>query len=288
MAQNAVSSDTLAATPAITADSVATVEVPGPEGGVGVPQRWIYTSQVEPTLPAEDAWWQSFGDPALTKLIQIGERNNYNLSAALHRISMSRMLLKEATAGYFPTISLSAGWTAMQQSARTSSRFMETAETDYFSVGADMSWEIDLFGRVKAQQKVRKAQIKASRADYAGTQLSVAANIAKAYFTLRMYQEELATARAQNASQDHIYQIAETRKEVGLNSGLDVAQARQVVLTTEASIPNLEAMIETSINSLALLTLKNNWGRHIIGYVRNIRFFHLTRYSHPGHCVKII
>lgn len=93
MAQNAVPSDTLAATPAITTDSVATVEVPGPEGGVGVPQRWIYTSQVEPTLPAEDAWWQSFGDPALTKLIQIGERNNYNLSAALHRISMSRMLL---------------------------------------------------------------------------------------------------------------------------------------------------------------------------------------------------
>lgn len=239
-------------TTAVAIDSV--VRAGGtPAGAVPVPGRWIYTPQVEPVLPADDAWWQSFGDPLLTRLIAEGQKNNFNISAAMHRIAMNRQLWKEAGAAYYPTVGVSAGWTAMQQSARTSSLYRETAETDYLSIGAQLTWEIDLFGRVKENQKQRKAAVNASRADYAGVQLSVAANIAKAYFTLRMYQAELATALEQDSSQQHILQITETRRDVGLASGLDVAQARQVMATTKSSIPGLQAMVQTSLNSLALL-----------------------------------
>ena len=219
-----------------------------------VPQRWLYTPQVEPVLPSDDSWWLTFNDSTLTRLIALGQKNNYDISAAMHRVAMNRQLWKEAGAAYFPTVSLSAGWTAMQQSSRTTSMYRETSETDYFSVGADMSWEIDLFGRVQARRSQSKAGVNASRADYAGVQLSVAANIAKAYFTLLMYKAELATAVAQDSSQMHILRIAEARRDAGLASGLDVAQARQVMITTEASIPGLEAMVQTSLNSLALLT----------------------------------
>lgn len=241
--------------PPLTADSVAEIAVPGaPKGARGVPGRWLYTTDIRATLPADDAWWQTFEDPTLTRLIQLGQKNNYNISAALHRIAMNRQLWKEAGAAYFPTVNLSAGWTAMQQSSRTTSAYRQTSETDYFTLGADMSWEIDLFGRIRERRKQAKAAVNASRADFAGVQLSVAANIAKAYFTLRMYQAQLATAVAQDSSQLHILKIAEARKDVGLASRLDVAQARQVMITTESTVPALEAMVQTSFNSLALLT----------------------------------
>lgn len=224
-----------------------------PHAATALPQRWIYTPQVEPVLPADDSWWNSFGDPVLSRLIAMGQKNNFNISAALHRISMNRQLWKEAQAAYYPQLSISAGWTAMQQSARTSALYRETSATDYLSAGVDMSWEIDVFGRVKAARKLRKADVNVSRADYAGVQLSVAADIANAYFSLRMYQARLATAAEQDSSQSHILKITRTRKDVGLASGLDVAQAEQVLASTRSSIPQLEAMVRTSLNSLALL-----------------------------------
>lgn len=219
-----------------------------------LPERWNYVSEFEQTLPSDDQWWKSFRDATLDSLINMAERNNYNAAIAVKRIGIARQAWNQAKAEYFPDLSLSAGWTKGQSSGVTASRHGKASGYDYFSVGIDMNWEIDVFGRITANAKASKAAYNVSRADYNATMVALVANVARAYINLRLYQQELIVANEHLASQSRVEKMTEDRFECGLASMLDVTQARISVATTRASIPALEALIESSIDNLALLT----------------------------------
>ena len=102
--------------------------------------------------------------------------------------------------------------------------------------------------------KAGKAAYNASRAEYDGVMVSLAANVAKAYITLRTYQRELEVAKSHLAEQEKVLAIVQARFKAGIGDKLEVSQSKNVVATTKASIPALESMIESAINSLGLLT----------------------------------
>lgn len=244
---------TLAALLLPTAASAVT-PIPAAAAADSIPRQWTYAPQFDQTLPVEDSWWQLFGNKELSDLIELAERNNYNVRMALRRIDIAQNALKAARSPLYPTVDLSAGWTATQQSGRTTKHIMKTEAMNYFQLVASMQWEIDVFGRVKAQEKLQKASLEVSRADRDAVLVSVAASVAKAYFQLRVAQAELQVARTHIESQEKIEHITEVREETGLASGLDVSQAKQVMLQTRAMIPQLEQTIRSSINALAMLT----------------------------------
>lgn len=221
-----------------------------------IPERWEYVSQYSQMLPSDDDWWKTFGDKNLDSLINLAMDENYNLGAALARIEMAKKNMEVAKAAYFPSIDISAGWTKGQNSGYTGKTLAKAAGYDYFSLGASAQWEIDLFGKITQNVKVSKAAYDASRAEYEGTMVSLAANVAKAYINLRTYQRELLVAREHLESQEKVLAIVEARFKAGIGDKLEVTQSKTVVATTKASIPSLEAMIESSINSLALLTAR--------------------------------
>lgn len=218
-----------------------------------LPSSWQMTRQCFQTLPSDDAWWKTFKDSTLNMLIDKAIANNYNVAAAVKRIEMARKVVKEAQAGYFPTVSVAGGWTKAQQSGADSKTVGPYVRDSYFSLGATMNWEIDVFGRVKANAKAKKAAYEASRADYDAVMVSLCANVATAYMELRMCQEELAVAHAHIASQDQIVKITEARFEAQLADMLEVTQARIVLYNTQASLPGLESQIRTLINSISIL-----------------------------------
>lgn len=218
-----------------------------------IPGTWTPQPLFSPVSPSDDQWWKDFGDSTLNALIEEGEKNNYNLAFALRRIEIAQNSLRSASAGYFPTISATAGWSVSKESERTAARSFETERVDYFSAGLSMQWEIDIFGRIHAQQKAGEASVKVSKAGFDGMMVSVAANIAKSYFNFKVTQARLQMMHNQIASQKKIVDMALARHEAGLASGLDVAQARQVLLSTQASIPALESARESAFNSLAVL-----------------------------------
>lgn len=219
-----------------------------------IPQNWNYKSSYTQKLPTEDNWWKTFGDSTLDSLIQIAEKQNYNLSAALARIEMAKNTLDAAKSAYFPSVNLSAGWTKGQSSGASGPVVAKSSQYDYFSLGATMQWEIDLFGRITQNVKANKAAYNASKAEYDGVMVSLAANVAKAYINLRTYQNEMLVAQSHLMEQEKVLKIVEARFKAGIASMLEVSQSQTVVASTRASIPPLEAMIESSINSLALLT----------------------------------
>lgn len=240
----------------LTATSASAIDPPGKWLRDSIPEAWDYVSQYSQKLPTEDDWWKTFGDTDLDSLINMAEKENYNLAAALSRIEMAKKTLDAAKSAYFPTINLSAGWTKGKNSGATGPVTVKTAGYDYFSLGASAQWEIDIFGKITQNVKAGKAAYDATRAEYDGVMVSLAANVAKAYINLRTYQRELMVARDHLAEQEKVLKIVEARFHAGIGDKLEVTQSKTVVATTKASIPSMEAMIESCINSLALLTAR--------------------------------
>ncbi|MCM1021426.1 MAG: efflux transporter outer membrane subunit [Muribaculum sp.] len=219
-----------------------------------IPAHWTYTEHFNQELPDNDSWWRSFNDPLLDSLIAEGIQANYNVVMAARRIEIARQQVLIARAGYMPTVDLSAGWNKSRSSGGLAGNHLEAATVaDYFNLGLSMSWEIDVFGKIRTKAKQEKELYKVSRAEYAATMVTLCANIAKSYMQLRMYQEQWQVANEHIASQGKIVKITEARLDAGLASMLDVTQARVVYYSTKSTLPNLEASIHNTINSLAVL-----------------------------------
>ena len=218
-----------------------------------MPREWAYSPVIEQILPSDDKWWDNFNDSQLDSLIAEGISNNFNVLIAIHRIKMAESQIKQASAAYYPTFSLNAGYTKARN-AGAISEHMHSTNSSYFSTTIDMNWEIDLFGKITTRVKGRKAQKNASKAEYVATMVSLASEIATYYINLRTFQEELKVTRDYMESQEKVVKIARARFEAGLVSKLDVVQAEIVYYSTEATIPKLETSLSQSINALAILT----------------------------------
>lgn len=210
-----------------------------------MPESWGYTPAFNQTLPTDDKWWQGFDDPVLDSLIRMGEEANFNVAMAMRRMEEARQQMRIARSSYFPQIGLQGGYERSR---------LEGTSLNTYTAGAQMSWQVDLFGRVGAQVRRQKHLYRASRADYTAAMVAMAAEIAADYVQLRVYQGELAVAKAHITHQDTIADIAKTRYEVGLASRIDVEQANSILHSTQANVPALETSIHSTINALALLT----------------------------------
>lgn len=116
-----------------------------------------------------------------------------------------------------------------------------------------MNWEIDVFGRVKANSDAKKAAYNVARADYDAVMVSLCANVATAYLQLRMFQEQLAVAKAHIDSQERVVKITEARYEADLGDMLDVTQAKIVLYGTRTSLPSLYSDIKIAMNTISIL-----------------------------------
>lgn len=163
-----------------------------------LPEHWELDRQYFQTTPTDDRWWDTFNDPVLTGLLRRAVGNNFDVVAARSRIEAARQVCTAARSGYYPTVGGAAGWNH-DRTVMTGTSGRPTGEvTGYFTLGLTMNWEIDVFGRIAAQSKADKASYEASIADYDATLVSLCANVAKAYFQLRLAQAELAVAEKTN------------------------------------------------------------------------------------------
>lgn len=209
-----------------------------------LPERWSFTQEVSQTLPSDDPWWKSFGDTTLDSLINMGIDNNYNVSEAVHRREVARLAISQAQSAYYPTLGTAAGYTRSHAG---------NVGTNKFSIGVDMSWEIDIFGKITSQVRAKKAAYNASRAEYLATMVSVTADIATYYANYRVLQNDIAVANEHIGSQARVLEIAEARHEAGLVSKLDVAQAKTVYYSTQATLPGLKSQLSQTLNAIAIL-----------------------------------
>lgn len=146
---------------------------------------------------------------------------------------------------------MNAGWTREEASGNISAAPQSTEH--YYGASLCMSWEVDVFGSIRKRVKAQKENFAASKEEYTGVMISMAAEVASAYINLREFQQQLEVVKKNVASQEEVLKITEVRYNTGLVAKLDVAQAKSVLYSTRASIPQLEAGINQYITTLAVL-----------------------------------
>ena len=212
-----------------------------------------YSSVAQSSDQAEPRWWQRFEDPLLDSLIEVGLLRNPDVVMAAKRIEIAKAAVGSATAGYYPSINLGLGYDRTRSSGMIVPPGSSATTTSAFNGSVSMSWEVDVFGRIREQVKNRKASVQVSRAERAGVKVSLEAQIATAYINLRVSQAQLEVAQIHSQSQSKVLKIAEARFEAGLASMLDVDQARVVYYNTVAMVPMLENTVHTQINAISVL-----------------------------------
>jgi len=203
----------------------------------------------EGTVDAAE-WWSQFNDPVLTDMVQQALTNNHDLKAAVARIRQARAQLGITKAAYGPTIDLTG---SVNRSESSKNVMMDTGTTTLYSTGFDAVWEIDIFGGTRRSVEAATADWESIEIGLGDVQVSVASETAVAYLSVRTYQHRLAVLQANLETQQDTYEILADRFKTGLSNELAVQQARYNLESTRASIPTLEAGLETARNALSVL-----------------------------------
>jgi len=195
-------------------------------------------------------WWRTFNDPVLEQLVAEAQRVNPNVRTAGLRIMEARAQLGIAGSARYPQLQQATGDALWVGEERTSGR--DTSELS-FSVGLQIGWELDFWGKFRRGIESADAGYFASIAQYDDLQVLMAAQVASLYCSIRTVEARLVIARENATLQKRSLEIAERLFKGGTDSELDVQQAKAQYLGTLATIPQLEAVLRQTQNALSTL-----------------------------------
>lgn len=206
-------------------------------------------------------WWEGLGDSTLSSLIDKALASSPDVEIAEFRVRRARALVREQRANELPSISASAlalradlpagslGLPVTQGQSQS-----DRTEAEFYNVGFDASWEIDLFGGKRRSVEGARARADATDADLNDAKVRLSAEVAQTYIDLRDRQQRLILARSSAALEARSLALVEQRKSRGASSAQDVAQIRTQVQAANANIMPLEGQVAESLDQLALLS----------------------------------
>jgi NodT family efflux transporter outer membrane factor (OMF) lipoprotein len=223
------------------------------QASVDVPGRFAAApaSEEEP----ETAWWGSYGDPALSDLVRRAARENRDIKIAIERVRAARAGETISRSWLYPSVGIhGAGFdhrtgydSAIKQVVP------EAANTKGWQGGVDVSWEIDIAGRLRAGAAAAAADTVATENMARAVRLLVVSDVATNYFTLVGALRQLDTVRAISAAQDETLRLVSARQRAGLATAFDVERAQTEASKARAAIPPLETLAAVSRHRIAVL-----------------------------------
>ncbi|MBM5572735.1 MULTISPECIES: efflux transporter outer membrane subunit [Deefgea] len=235
-----------------TALSACAVNLPQPDAAQLVPQEpsWQAATPSAVRLAEQKAWWGAWQDPVLDTLLNAAQQANPTLEFAQARIREARAKAYSAKSYLWPTIGATATGTRSQNELVSSPSYI----TNNGSVGLDASWEIDLWGGIRAAEQGLLANMQAREVEWHDAQVSVAAEVANAYVALRAYQAMADIVAADLESRNRSLQLTQDKASVGLASPVDVALADASSADSVAQLAEMQEGIDSSIKALVAVT----------------------------------
>jgi len=202
---------------------------------------------------AEEAinWWSTFNDPTLNRLIDLFARQNLTLQGAALRIIEARAQLALVQGYLYPQSQNMSGnllTSGDEQTPTTVDRYYNVA-----SIGFDVGWEMDFWGKYRRSIESADANLLAQIADYEDILVSLTAETARTYVTIRTLQERISLGKKNTQLQQNSLDLVQLQFDAGVVTELDVLQAQTLLSSTKAAIPNLEASLASAKNGLAVL-----------------------------------
>ncbi|MEM7480788.1 MAG: efflux transporter outer membrane subunit [Acidobacteriota bacterium] len=233
-------------------DSYASVEVP--------------SSSPVTAIAAESAWWRSFGDPTLESLVEEALSSNQDLVAAAARVDSAVARARLAGAAAKPSASASFDGSRARQNfiglPIPGSDGVLSTTTTTFGASLNVSWEIDLWGRLRAMTAGARSQVEASRAELVAARESIAAQTAKAWFAVLDAQRQLHLAESELQNRKDSSERIRRRYERGLRSALDLRLAISAEAGDASLVPARRLQLAAARRQLEVLV-----GRYPAGEV---------------------
>lgn len=205
------------------------------------------------TLPLE-AVWLGLGDTTLTRLMNEGIRANLDVRAAEARVRGARSSRTEVALDLAPTVTFGGGYTRQRlSSAAFPIGVGSFPDQDIWDGGFDASWELDLFGRVRRNVQAQGAFVGVAREDLRDIQVSLTAEIARAYFDLRGAQEQLSVAQRNADNQRRTLEVTRQRLDAGRGTAFDTERAQAQLSFTLATVPVLESRVAQAQYQIGVL-----------------------------------
>lgn len=213
---------------------------------VQLPAQWSVAAGEPAGAAVQQQWWRQFADPQLDSLIERSLQSAHDLRLVRARLQQARAALDLAEAGLWPSLGVSAG--------ATRGRSGYASPQTQYAAGFDASWEPSIFGGQRDGVSAAEFDLAASEATLGNAQVSLAAEVALNYVSLRNLQQRLQIARSNLAAQEDTWQLVSWRKQAGLDSELELEQATANLANTRAGIPGLQASLAAAMHRLAVLT----------------------------------
>ena len=203
--------------------------------------------------PLPSDWWRLYDDPVLDTLVADALAANTDIRQAVARIELARASLRGARADRLPQVGLNAsGGYARTPEAQTLPGQDRSGAS--FSLGADLAYEVDLFGRVRSNVSAAQGDIAAAQADADAVRVMVVADTTRAYADAASAAARLNVARSIVALLDDSLRLTRLRHDAGLTDGLTVARIEGLREQRAASLPAIEAERRAALFALATLT----------------------------------
>jgi outer membrane protein, multidrug efflux system len=204
-------------------------------------------------------WWQLFKDPALHELITTAVVANRDLQVAVARVLDSRARLGVARAAQFPQVNASGSYQYTRPFSKNSPMLQggEIFTGDDWQAGMDLTFELDLWGRLRRGTEAARAELLASEETRRVVLMTLVADVARTHFDLLELDDELEIARRTLRTRQASLELQRRRFGQGLSTQLDVERAEAEVAVAAATVPDLERHIAQTENGLSVLLGRN-------------------------------
>jgi multidrug efflux system outer membrane protein len=205
---------------------------------------------------ASTQWQDLFPDPVLYQMVTAALQNNFDVRIAAARAEEARAQLGVTRANQFPFLDVSSSFTGTRSSSIGANVFLPRGtplRSSYTSLGAALSWELDIWGRLRRLTEAARARYLASEEVRHGVNVSLVSGLMESYFQLLEQDSELEISRKTEGIAKDSLNLVELRRQRGAASGLDVRQAEQLFYTARAQSAAAARAIAQSENLLSLL-----------------------------------
>ncbi|HYR33722.1 MAG TPA: efflux transporter outer membrane subunit [Burkholderiales bacterium] len=224
---------------------------PAQQAKVELPAAW---KESAPPYAEDGRWWRIYQDAELDNLVEEALARNSDLAIAAARVDEARALVADAKGAQLPTVDARFAAQRQRNSSRTATAFTGIPlEYSDYRAALNVSWEVDLFGRLRSTASAAAADLQASEAAREGVRLTLAAEVAKSYFALRALDEQIAmTNRNVNLREDALG-LQRRRFERGVISEYDLRQLEAETASVRAQLPPLERSRDQEEAALTVL-----------------------------------
>jgi NodT family efflux transporter outer membrane factor (OMF) lipoprotein len=200
-------------------------------------------------------WWTLFNDPVLSELQARARTGNLELQVASERVEQSRAMVGIASSQLLPRVDGNASYAreGLSENGKFAALGAPSRANDFWQLGFDASWEIDLWGRARRAREGATAARDATVYDREAGRVALAAEVARTYLELRGTQAQLDVARQNLTLAERLVGLVESRQRNGIASRFEIASARAQLGTTQATIPELAQHRYALMNALTLL-----------------------------------